>query len=471
MLSQIAVGWNEIEPVFTSNVALRRPFILVGRHGTCKTTTARALSRIYGEDGFRFYDATKDDLISIAGIPIPEKLAEGNLEFSCHDRSIWNAKVIVVDELTRANKENQNLWLEILEEKSCFGKSLNYECFIATMNPESYASTFTLDEALLDRFYAVIPVPELQKGTTAGTFQEVIEMSLNRKKNHLDMEEIGKVIQKTRDVYRRLLDDTKLASAIKAYVSNLMEVLLSQVDSYVSPRKIIQLFEEICGIASYHLVLLEKETRDKDCLEMAAKAALTYTLSIPLKIKPELLMQLHENLKPFLLEGLLSELDKVRIEISKLDGIDSLLGYFEGNTERIVSHLPFDEVEGMLVRLNEAVNNRDLRLLRLLEILSKIDGHEEQKRSIKGKMILYLINKLEDIVGYIENKGICSEEDVRAREKLEEFAGAIRKMPLPQEIVRFMFSEDVADEDKTIAFILERETGKGQRSIESVKGG
>jgi len=186
MLENLVIGWQEIEPVFMVNIALKRPFILLGRHGTCKTTCAKEIAKIYGKKSFRFYDATKDDLISIAGIPIPQKLAKGKLEFSEHDRSIWHAKVIVIDELTRANRENQNLWLEILEEKTCFGKKLCYEALIATMNPESYAATFKLDEALLDRFYAVVPVPDLQKGTTNEIFKKVIKMNLREQNLNRD---------------------------------------------------------------------------------------------------------------------------------------------------------------------------------------------------------------------------------------------------------------------------------------------
>ena len=142
------------------------------------------------------------------GIPVPQKLARGKLEFSKHDRSIWNAKVIVIDELSRANRENQNLWLEILEEKTCFGNRLYYEALIATMNPESYAATFKLDEALLDRFYAVVPVPELQRGTSSETFQRVIRRNL--RKHTVNRKNMKGEIERIRRIYTVLHNDRNI---------------------------------------------------------------------------------------------------------------------------------------------------------------------------------------------------------------------------------------------------------------------
>ena len=94
MLQKIVVGWENIEDVFLANLAIKKPFILMGKHGICKTTVARSIAKIYqnhDDSHFRFYDATKDDLISIAGIPMPEELKKGRLTFSEHDRSFWKA--------------------------------------------------------------------------------------------------------------------------------------------------------------------------------------------------------------------------------------------------------------------------------------------------------------------------------------------------------------------------------------------
>jgi len=240
LLETIAVGWEGIEDVFLANLAMKKPFILMGKHGICKTRVSKEIAQIYKNDTdshFRFYDATKDDLITIAGIPIPEQLKQGKLEFSRRDRSIWEAKIIVVDELTRANKDNQNLWLEILEEHTCFGKKLVYETFLSTMNPETYASTMKVDEALIDRFYAVIPVPDFQK-STAKDFRKVIELNLNRhngnEENQIPSAKI--TLEKIRKQYAKLLKNLEFLEGVKDFVSFFIEANACFSTLYLTPQ-------------------------------------------------------------------------------------------------------------------------------------------------------------------------------------------------------------------------------------------
>src|SRR3989304_6654348 len=110
ILSSLVIGFDKIEPVVVANVAIERNVILVGRHGTCKSTLARELAKGYG-GSFVIYDATKDDIISICGIPKTKVLEEGRLEFAIGDRTIWDKSLIVIDEIGRATKENQNILL------------------------------------------------------------------------------------------------------------------------------------------------------------------------------------------------------------------------------------------------------------------------------------------------------------------------------------------------------------------------
>src|SRR6266850_3943790 len=101
LLRRVNHGYDHLEPTVVGLMATHKSFMLIGRHGTGKTRLARLLSRGYGDKGFVFYDATKDDLISIAGIPDPESLKRGRLHFVPHERSIWDKSTIVVDEITR----------------------------------------------------------------------------------------------------------------------------------------------------------------------------------------------------------------------------------------------------------------------------------------------------------------------------------------------------------------------------------
>lgn len=445
MLENLVIGWQDIEPVFVANLALKKPFILLGRHGTCKTTCARMISKIYGQDGFRFYDATKDDLVSIAGIPIPEELAKGKLEFSCHERSIWKAKVIVVDELTRANKENQNLWLEILEERTCFGKKLEYETFIATMNPESYTSTFKLDEALLDRFYAVLPVPDLQK-EKSETFKRLLRLNLQeRAKRNLVLKE---AIRKIRENYNMLFKNEKIVEAVQDYVANLIEILLGQVSTYISPRKCLQLAEEILVVASYYI--LQKE---KGYLEKAARKCLIYTLSVPLKIEPSVLLRIHKTLKAYLTVSSISETERIRIELSKLKEPEQLLSYIEQNIAKITKNLEKDETEKIFLQLLERIKDKEHLVLKLDKVLKNVAGHEEIKRRVDGKAVLYIEKSLKGLIREVTERSIQNQNDVLLLEKLKKFTEKFKRFPLPKNI-QDLLAEKI--EPEKLLEVLER---------------
>jgi len=434
MLEHIVVGWEEIEPIFLVNIALSRPFILLGKHGTCKTTCAKQIAKIYSNKSYRFYDATKDDLISIAGIPIPQKLAQGKLEFSRHDRSIWDAKVIVIDELTRANRENQNLWLEILEEKSCFGKKLHYKALIATMNPESYAATFKLDEALLDRFYAVIPIPDLQKGTTSKIFKQVIQ--LNNGNQNLCSDKVRTLVRNIQKTFSVLNNNKTIRNVVSEYVSSYIEILLGKTDEYISPRKTIHLVEEILGLAAYYKIHCKQ-----DFLVKAAETALMYVLGVPFKIKTEVLMQIHSNLKDLLLDKTMNETDRIRIELTKLSTNDNCIKYAKKNIERLVKHLPFDEVNKFLSQIIDKAGIKDLPVLR--DLLSSIKGHEEQKRAIQGRMLFYELQVVDKIQSQLTRYEIRNEEDFKAFNRMRSFTQRLKKLPFDPTIEKLVFKEEI----------------------------
>lgn len=227
LLDTINYGYGHLEPVIIGLMAIHRNFILIGRHGSGKSRIARILSQGYGKQGFVMYDATKDDLLTIAGIPDPRAMQEGRLGFTPHQRTIWDKSTVVVDEITRAAKENQNLWLEILEEKTCFGLPLSYRTLIATANPESYAAAFRLDDALLDRFNAVLPIPDGQIGMDATTIEQVVNLSLGEP-NPLEAETLARIFAEIQTAYKVMYNGAEGKKVI-TYVSRMMaEILAAQ---------------------------------------------------------------------------------------------------------------------------------------------------------------------------------------------------------------------------------------------------
>ena len=367
LFDNIAIGWHDIEPIIITNLALKKPIILEGTHGICKSTLGREISRLFGENACRCYDATKDDLVSIASVPIPDELAKGRLVFSKHDRSIWDAKVVYIDELMRANRENQNLWLEILEEKTLFGQKLVYEMVIATQNPEGYASNFDLDEALLDRFNVVVPIPNLQT-SKSELIKKVIKINVNRKngsggnlESKLDIVALQKIVDDVRVEYAKMLGDKELSEVVYTFVSEFMELVL-KIESksttgtdklYISPRRWTHLAEEILGMYAYRLVTnrLENKQDKVKALEQSAYWSIFYTIATVLKVDMELLDNVFKKTKVILSEFALTEADRLRIDMMKMSADGDLIDYMNKNFDQIKELLPEYEIKMVLGKM------------------------------------------------------------------------------------------------------------------------
>lgn len=219
-----------------------RDILLLGRHGLGKSTIARCLAEVL-QGEWVHYDASKDDLVSIAGLPDAESMRAGGLSFVEHNRTIWNKEVVLLEEITRANKENQNMWLEVLEQRRLFGISLPCKVFIATCNPESYAATYQLDDALLDRFPIVFSMDDLQEGTR-GMIQRMVDINLRIPQGSISQE----ALKTSPDIYAAiakarsgLLQDSALLNTIAQWCEVLLGIILSRHKEkgegrYISPR-------------------------------------------------------------------------------------------------------------------------------------------------------------------------------------------------------------------------------------------
>lgn len=388
LLDQINFGYLEIEPAILGLMALHKSFVLVGRHGTGKTRLARILSQGYRQHSFVFYDATKEDLISIAGIPDPDALKQGQLQFVPHQRAIWDKATIVVDEVTRANKENQNLWLEIIEEHTCFGLPLAYKSLIATANPDSYAAAFTLDEALLDRFYAVIPVPELQARLQDQEVQELITLAA---KPALDGDQIGAVFTRIRQAHQGLLAEgamEKITAYLGKFIPLLFDALAGNPDLYISPRTYARnLPETMLAIAAYFRVVGTPYP-----LVDGALQALRYALATKLQLSLSTVEQLHESLKVLLYEGVLPEADQLRFSLNSLQRFEEKFAYLQTRWADIRRLLPLDELEKYLSALVAEIEQQDRKtdLLDLKCFLSQAAYPGDCLRKLEGKIIILL---------------------------------------------------------------------------------
>jgi MoxR-like ATPase len=134
--------------------------LLIGRHGSAKTALARLLAAALGLR-FRVFDAGKTPFEDLIGFVDPTSLAEGLARYVATPLSAWDAGLILVDELSRADERMQSKFLELIYERTLMGlpmRQLRY--VVAAANPASYLGAGPIDEALLGRFDVVLQVPE-----------------------------------------------------------------------------------------------------------------------------------------------------------------------------------------------------------------------------------------------------------------------------------------------------------------------
>lgn len=386
LLNRLIHGYEDLEPVILGLMAMDKSFILIGRHGTGKTKLAKWLSHGFGSDSFVFYDATKDDLISIAGIPDPESIKIGKLRFVGHERSIWDKSVIVVDEITRAAKENQNLWLEILEERTCFGIPLKYRSIIATANPESYAAAFQLDEALLDRFYAVVPVPEMQASIDSDDIKSMVRLSMSDGEN-VSHEEIVRIFGEIRNAYSSLVNEKamdKVAMYLGAIIPPILAMIQEQNNLYMSPRTYCHLLPEaIMAIGAYYVVAGSEEP-----LQDAALQALRYSVATKLQTNSLAIEQYHRSASVLLKGGHVSGPENIRLEINSINDTEKLLSFLSANWNSMITAFSEDELEKTLKKIyNDITRNKNIKgLLKLQSTLADVGYNGDTLRQIKGQL-------------------------------------------------------------------------------------
>ncbi len=406
ILDRINFGYQDLEPVVVGLMAMHKSFMLIGRHGTGKTRLARALSKGYGEQGFVFYDATKDDLISVAGIPDPESLKSGRLRFVAHERAIWNKSTIVVDEITRAGKESQNLWLEILEERTCFGLPLAYRSLIATANPESYAAAFQLDEALLDRFHAVIPVPDHQVGVGPEDVAAMMKLAApaQNKGSELEAETLARVFTEIQHAHQELMAEGAL-ERVTAYLAKVVPAILGAIKEssgpYMSARTYARnLPETLLAVAAYYRV-----AGAANPLRRAAVDALRYAVATKLQIKPVVLDQIHQAAESILESGTLGPAETIRMELAAPSTFEKRLEHLKERWKEIKETLAPDEVEKLLGELLRGASQKgeQEKLVELRHTLNRLGYQGDALRQVDGRLLIALNGAINLVTPMLRN--------------------------------------------------------------------
>ncbi len=154
------VGLEELELPILCSLVTGDPLLMVGEHGTAKTALSAAVAGALDLE-FHAYDASKALFEDIIGFPNPEALGQGELDYVPTSVSLWGKEFILVDEISRANAQTQNKWLEVIRSRRLMGKKLPELRYIfAAMNPPGqYQGAMPLDPAVAGRFSFVLEMP------------------------------------------------------------------------------------------------------------------------------------------------------------------------------------------------------------------------------------------------------------------------------------------------------------------------
>lgn len=379
IISKYLAGWDKLEPVILGTIANGMSPLFLGKHGNGKSSLVRFITDALNANGnirFRKYSMDKENIVSMIGIPSVEAMKAGKLDYIKHERSIFNADVILLDELTRAPKETQNLVLEILEEKTCFGHPLPYKFVVATANDETYQAAFKLDAALLDRFFVVVPSPTIDgaEGYGPDELKHLIQLNMGGRLKNIAKhnQTLSETINKIRETYQDMWKDTELVNTIIDFASRFTALLLSSLKEmnkgqkniiYISQRDIGHQFcRVIMAIAAYYKAVND----DPEYLAKGAKDAYIYCLGTKLGIPLDKMSNIFDQLKD-MLTSVGDAMAQLKILLTTLP-IHDRINMIKVRIDDIRTKMEDDEVVGILGNI-----------LQELDISTKKDVDKYQK--------------------------------------------------------------------------------------------
>jgi len=406
IISNYLYGWNHLEPVLIGTLSQGMNVLMLGSHGCGKSLFSKFVSLAVGEnkDNFKFikYSMDKENLLSMVGCPNPESMKQGRITYATHERSIFNADVVMLDELTRASKENQNMVLEMLEERTIFGMPLKYQFAIATANEDTYRGAYKLDAALLDRFVVVLPVPSVESRENllgAEEIREMIKLNQGFRESHIDdtNKSLVDTMTKVRQTYKELWFNDKIRENVNDFAAKFFSSLLVNMREHnksgvskdgqikISFRQISNHFVPLTfAISSYYKAIKD----DIDYLQNGAWEAIKYSISTKLGFPADKLRPHFDQLKDLLIDGD-SLLTKVSIAVTT-GSLQSRVTAFEKYASVIKEQFEYADktniIGGMLAEVREDNNEDTIEIIKLSDILEQDKINEQGEYMIKLRL-------------------------------------------------------------------------------------
>ncbi len=161
-------GFDHLELLILASLVSEDPLLLVGKAGTGKTYLLNSISEALNLE-HRHYNASFLSFDDLVGFPFPDSKGK-TVSFLKTPATIWDAESVLIDEISRCKPEIQNKFFSIIHEKKLQGMALEKLKYRwAAMNPlqgvsagadDFYEGSFSLDQALADRFAFIIYVPD-----------------------------------------------------------------------------------------------------------------------------------------------------------------------------------------------------------------------------------------------------------------------------------------------------------------------
>jgi MoxR-like ATPase len=395
-----------------------RPVLLVGRHGLGKNSLCDLLSQTFYDNSWVAYDATKADLVNIAGLPDVRAMSKGKMNFVKHKNSLWDKRMACFHEITRATSEFSNWLLEVLEERTLYGEALALEAILATCNPAtSYAGALELDDALLDRFAAIMVLPDFQDATPK-LIAEIANVNLMPAEKELAQgsptaPDPCAIRRNLRVARNQVLGNSQLTQLVVNWAGAVISaLLLPNSDRFVTPRTWTQLARTLIDLSAYHLAVGRK--LDQVSLLQLAEWAAHFCLKEKLKLDGPTLDRAVQNGRQVLQAweaqsapdaisrlgiGDLAERVDALIELGKISSSAADLGRIDALTRSLIRLLMQSNNHELVCGVWQSIDwlpsiQRDLEITTLADFISGIDQGLEplprQKNSTRSNNVAKL---------------------------------------------------------------------------------
>lgn len=278
-------GMGEVEDFILASLVTGDPLLLVGEVGSAKTLLSKRIAESLGLK-FHAYDASKALFEDVIGFPNPQGFERGEIEYVPTPISIWDKEFVLIDEISRAEPQMQNKWLEVIRERKIMGLKLkNLKYIFGAMNPPEYLGTNYLDEAFAGRFSFIIEVPSIKK-MSESEMKRIIETisdedapMIKRENKNTRYESLRKFIEKCREDFIKIKEE--FGEKVKEYIVYLLEEVKNS-DIFIDGRRAGMIYRNILSVIS---VKLNKGKFKKE--NLPAIFYKTVLLSLPFKVTGE----------------------------------------------------------------------------------------------------------------------------------------------------------------------------------------